>query len=223
MDGPAPLADPEYLQLPCNLRCAVIMPVHRRAYQKLSDASLHPVYDHNGYELTPTPGATDSLNLDSSPTIVYFFTGQPTWWSGQIFEVIWHGCFILDTAPHPSLLAPIPFYLSHVGDNDWFMGYKGTLRSGVIGTTAYGIRRFANRNADQKFITIAGAYMFAPVDIVDSSAAPETLLGRLPQVLLVDPGIPDESELTVPIDVSTTAGFTVFTGNSYGNLAFRRA
>jgi|WetSurMetagenome_2_1015567.scaffolds.fasta_scaffold403373_2 hypothetical protein len=179
------------------------------------------MYDHNGYELTPTPSSTNSLNIDASPTAVYFFTGPTYMVVKSSFEYSWTGCFILDTAPHPSLLAPIPFYISHIGTSAWFMGYQGTRRSGVI-SSCYGIRRCSNWNDDQKLITISGAYMFFPVDIIDESAVPTTLLGRLPQTLLLDHGITAESELTVPIDVATTAGFTVFEASSYGKIAFRR-
>ena len=34
------------------------------------------MYDHNGYALTPTPSSGTSLNINSSPTIVYLFTGR---------------------------------------------------------------------------------------------------------------------------------------------------
>ena len=186
------------------------------------------MYDHNGKEVSVTPGAAYSLNIGATPTVVYFFTGPTYMVLHSAFDPSFRLFCLLDTAPHPSLLAPIPFYVNRTSDYfESLSGYHGTLRSGEIDpatSSLCGLQRTTTDSAGN-LITVSGAYMFVPVDIIDVVNNPIALLGRLPQAILVAQSINDGIELTVPIDVSTVATFTVINSgtSSKGNLAFRRA
>ena len=76
---------------------------------------------------------------------------------------------------------------------------------------------------ESHLVTISGAYMFMPAEVVATGY--HCLLGRLPNVLLVDTNAVIATEFVVPIDVGVTGTFKVlgFASSDYRRLAARIA
>lgn len=78
-------------------------------------------------------------------------------------------------------------------------------------------------SAESHLVTLSGAYMFMPAEVVPTGY--HCLIGRIPNVLIVDTNIVIGTELVVPIDVGLTGTFKVlgFTAADYRRLAARIA
>jgi hypothetical protein len=194
---------------------------------RISDTVLQwQVYDHTGALCSSSTDGfrRTTITAAGAGTSVYYCTG-PTHCivnnvGGTNSTAL--AC-ILDTEPYASLLAPIPWYFSKFGDDDPFQGGFAWDRStSVYASGAYGIRRHSNQSADQAAITMSGAWMSNPLDILYYNAIP-TLLGRVPQLIIVDNAVTAESDLIIPIDAAVTATFWAIGNGYYGRMAIRKA
>ena len=131
---------------------------------------------------------------------------------------------ILDTEPHPSSVAPIPWYFTKWMNPAPLAGaYSWNHQIGAYGLCAYPIRRHSDFVTDQSSIAISGTIMANPMDVlIARDDLPSMLVGRMPHVLIVDPGIAQDTIITTPFDNGGQTGkFIATVGDSYTRLAVR--
>lgn len=182
-------------------------------------------YDHAGNLFSSTSDSARRQVISATNTTMYYCTGETFVHVMNIggTSTVSTTC-ILDTAPYPSLLAPIPWYFSRYGTGQTFnTGYiwdRATLSYAGYGGP---VRRHSNQNSDQAAKTMTGAWMSNPMDIINYTLTPAVLLGRVPQMIVIDYDVTQESDLVIPIDSGVTGTFIVATGEAYGRMAFRKA
>lgn len=184
------------------------------------------MYDAAGVQVSSPYSASyrQTITSGGAGTNVHYITGLTFCYVYNVGGTSWmiRNC-VLDNAPYSSLCMPRPAYYAHYSDSLWGpTGYAWAPLTGGYAENAWGVRRWSNENSDQAGISISGAYLSSPHDIVYYSV-PCFLLGRLPQVIMVDHALVAETEYTFPIDTGVTGTFVAAGGDAYGHLAFRRA
>lgn len=131
-------------------------------------------------------------------------------------------CGVLDNAPYASLAEPRPAYFATGNIAFWEDLYTWAIDLDDYDASYREVKRFNNWTSNQSFISLSGAYMFCPAEIMDVGEA--ILLGRLPQIVLLEDSIADFTELIVPIDTGVTGTFVVVcSGYHHGKIAIRKA
>jgi hypothetical protein len=153
--------------------------------------------------------AAQTLTIDVAGNNVHYCVGPLHCYvlSMHSTTVQCFSCGVLDNFPHSSLADPRPQYFVTSSVTDWDDYYIYDVTISAYTDAGKGIRRMSNWNPDQEFITVSGAYMFTPLEILNYQNS--YLLGRVPHMMYtgIIPSAGDE--LVVPIDTAVLGIFIV--------------
>lgn len=179
------------------------------------------VYDDMGVLITTTSLV---VQIEATGNDVYLCTGAYFCYifSKKTSPVHFFGCGVLDNDPYSSLAEPFPAYFATGQVNLWESNYIWSIFSSAYAKVTADVQRFNNLNTDQAFLSMSGAYMFCPAELMDPGTS--TIYGRMPQIVLCEDSIATETELIVPIDTGVTGTFIVAcTGYGHGKVCIRKA
>jgi hypothetical protein len=173
----------------------------------------------------PVTAAAKTINIDAGGSDIRYCTGALFCYISSNYSVSKRLfiCGVFDNYPIASLADPYPGYFATDSLTSWYDVCAKSPETSDYETTGFAsVQRLNNWNSDQQLVSMSGAYIFHPAEI--QNVATEIMLGRFPQIVVLDDGIAFGTELIVPIDTGITGTFVVVSNDgTAGKLAFRKA